>query len=64
MGEVGKGARVGGFVLVVDLIGDGIDGVDLHRHGQLTHVAVVEDATAWRYLKGALLLLLRAFNIV
>ena len=43
--------------------GNGVDGVDLHGHGQLVHVAVIEHAAAGRHLKGALLLLLRALNI-
>ncbi len=63
VGEAGEGARVGGLVFVFDFVGNGVDGVDLHGHGELAHVAVVEDAAAWRDLKGALLLLLRAFNV-
>src|ERR1700733_426942 len=62
--EAGEGARVGGLIFVVDLIGDCIDRVDLDRHGQLAHVAVVENAAARRHLKGALLLLLRALDVV
>ena len=49
--------------LVVDLGGNGVDGVDLHGHGQLVHVAVVQDAAAGSDLKGALLLLLGALHI-
>ncbi len=62
--QAGEGARVGGFVLVVNFSGDRIDGVHLHGHGELAHVAVVEDTAARRYFKCALLLLLRAFDIV
>ena len=53
----GQRARRG--FLVVDLRGNGVDGVDLHGHGQFVQVAVVENAAARRDLKGALLLLLR-----
>ena len=57
-------ARVrGGGLLVVDFGGDGVDGVDLHGHGELAQVAVVEDAAARRDLKGALLLLLGALDV-
>ncbi len=52
-----------GRLLVVDLGGHGVDGVDLHGHGQLAHVAVVKNAAAGSYLKGALLLLLGALNV-
>ena len=57
----GEDAR-GGF-LVVDLGGVGVDGVDLHRHGQLAQVAVVENAAAGSHLEGALLLLLGALDV-
>jgi hypothetical protein len=56
------GQSVRGSGLVFDLGGHGVDGVDLHGHGQLVQVAVVEHAAAGSYLKGALLLLLRALN--
>ena len=49
--------------LVVDLRGNGVDGVDLHGHGQLAHVAVVENAAAGRNFKGALLLLVGALDV-
>jgi hypothetical protein len=50
----------GGALLVVDLAGHGIEGVGLHRHGQLMQVAVVEHAAPRSHFKGAQLLLLRA----
>ena len=56
-----KGAR--GGLWIVDLGGIGVDGIDLHGHGEFAHVAVVKDAAARRDLKGALLLLLRAFDV-
>ena len=56
----GQGVR--GGLLVGDLRGIGVDGVDQHGHGQLVQVAVVEDAAARRHLKGALLLLLGALD--
>ena len=43
-------------ILVLYLGGNAVDRVDQHGHGQLMQVAVVEDAAARRYLKGALLL--------
>ncbi len=43
--------------------GVGVDGVDLHGHGQLVQVAVVEHAAAGSYLKGALLLPVGALNV-
>ena len=57
----GEGAR--GGLLVVDLGGVGVDGVDLHGHGQFVQVAVVEDAAAGSDLKGALLLLFGALHV-
>ena len=53
-----------GGLLVVDLGGVGVDGVDLHGHGQLVQVAVVEDAAARSHLKGALLLLVGALHVL
>ena len=64
MDDGGKCVGVRRLVFVVDFVGDGIDGVDLHGHGELAQVAVVEDAAARRDFKGALLLLLRAFHVV
>ena len=58
-----SGERTGGAFLVVDLGRNGVDGVDLHGHGQLVHVAVIENAAAGRDLKGALLLLFRALHV-
>ena len=43
--------------------GYGVDGVHLHGHGELAQVAIVENAAARSYFKGALLLLLRALNV-
>ena len=43
--------------------GIGVDGVDLHGHGQLAQVAVVENAAARSHLKGALLLLFGALHV-
>ncbi len=43
--------------------GHGVDGVDLHGHGEFAHIAVIEDAAAGSHLKGALLLLLRALDV-
>ena len=40
--------------------GIGVDRVDQHGHGQLAHVAVVKNAAARSYIKGALLLLFGA----
>ncbi len=57
------GQHAGCGFLVVDLRRNGIDGVDLHGHGEFVHVAVVENAAAGRNLKGALLLLLGALNV-
>jgi hypothetical protein len=51
------GQRAGEARLVVNFSGDGVDGVDLDGHGQFVQVAVVENAAARSYLKGALLLL-------
>ena len=56
----GEGAR--GGLLVGDLGGIGVDGVDQHGHGQLAHVAVIENAAARSHFKGALLLLLGALD--
>ena len=58
--EGGEGVRRG--LLVVDLGGHRVDGVGLDGHGQLTEVAVIEDAAAGSHLKGARLLLLGAVN--
>ena len=63
-GRGGEGAGPGRLVFVFDFVGDGVDGVDLHGHGEFAHVAVVEDAAARRDLKGALLLALCALNVV
>ena len=49
-------------LLVVDLGGHGVDGVDLDGHRQFAQVAIVEHAASRRYFKGALLLLLCALN--
>ena len=46
---------------VVDLGGNGEVRIGLDGHGQFTQVAVVENAAAWSYFKGVLLLLLRFF---
>ena len=54
----------GGCLLVIDLTGIGVDGVDQHSHGELAHVAVIKDAAAWRDVEGALLLLFRALSEV
>ncbi len=51
---------VRGRLLVVDFGGNGVDGVDLHGHGQLAQVAIIEHAASRSYLEGALLLLLRS----
>src|SRR6266568_4226756 len=57
----GEGAGSGFFV--VDLGGAGIDGVDMDGHRQLAEVAIIENTAAGSYLKGALLLLLRALYV-
>ena len=49
-------------LLVVNLAGNGIEGVRLHRHGQLLQVAVVEHAAARRNFKGAQLLFFSALH--
>jgi hypothetical protein len=54
----GQGMR--GGLLVVDLGGNGVDGIDLHGHGQFAQVAVEKHAAPRSDLKGALLLLLGA----
>ena len=53
-----------GSLLVGDLTGIGVDGVDQHGHGQLAHVAVVEDAAARSDVESALLLFFSALNKV
>ena len=56
VGVYDRGQRACSGFLIVNLGGHRVDGVDLHGHGELVHVAVVENAAARRNLKGALLL--------
>ena len=56
------GERARGGRLVVDFGGIGVDGVDLHGHGQLVQIAVEEHAAAGSDFKGALLLLIGALD--
>ena len=62
-GRLRASVRAARPCLVVDLGGNGVDGVDLHGHGQFVQVAVVENAAARSDFKRALLLLLRALDV-